>query len=452
MSAETPKKDVKATTPTSTTTAAKTVPIQPTQIWLYATIGCISSIVVFFIGIWLLPTPHYKTGFRTLSELQTHAATIDEWIKMENDNELLPSYENYYKNTFKRTTWYRWKEKCVWLFSRLHIIKQPPFSSPFFATVLENVLQSRLQKGWTGDLIQKLEIKPTSKLVVFGVTQGAFHSVVRDLEQLKKLNIIDENLKLKRPDYYMIFLGNVVNRSPYTLDTFAIMLRLLQENPENIVYLRGTNEFFDYWKDHTLKRELELRCGHLSSEKIPLCESVNKFFDTLPITLYTTMPSWPTENLLNYVRFAAFIGDKRLLGMLDESTYAKFLLTPSTSALETFDLNKRATEPQPESNQLLLRAVIKDILKRDFFEPTEGLSLLSPVDGVIAWNVISAPTEPYQHMYNFFNDAFALILPNSDLNQFLIKLYSRNVKDVKNQLAENKNYLFLLGEKIELLR
>lgn len=446
MSSNSPKKDPNLNT-TPAATAKITIPKTPWK-WWHVAIVSVAPVFIFIISIWLLPTPYYKTGFRTLSELQAHAATLDEWIKMENDNELLPCYENYYQNTFKRTILHRWKEKCVWLLSKLFILQQPPFSSSFFKTILDEVLQDRLKKGWNGDLIQKIEIKSTSKIIIFGPIQGAFHSIVRDLEQLKKLEIIDENLKLKNSDYYMVFLGNVVNRSPYTLDLFSVVLRLLQKNPNNVIYLRGSHEFFDTWKDHTLKRELELRCGQLSTEAIPLRTNVNQFFDTLPITLYTTMPSWSTDQFVNYVKISALTGNKRLFKMLDETTYSKFLISPSQAPLDTFDLKQQPSEPEIESDKLLLRAIVKDILKRESFEPTEGLCLLPPEMGTLAWSVFSSSSEPARHLMQFFYDAFVVIEPEKQLEDWKINLYNRDIRNHSNKKFTISTYLFFTGEKL----
>lgn len=426
VSNQEPKKD---TIPTPAQPASKPIEtktqsaLSTTQRWLYGLYGSLAGIFIFFVGIWLLPTPSYKTGFRTLTELQEHAATLDEWIKMENDNELLPSYEEYYTKTFTPSFWAQWREKLTWVLSRIHLVSPPPFSSSFFATLLKNVLDYRIKQQWTDDCIQKITINPTSKIIVFGVIQGAYHSLVRDLTELKRLNIIDEHLRLKNNDYYMVFLGNVVNRSPYTLDTFSVVLRLMQENPQNIIYLRGTNEFFDYWKDHTLRRELEVRCKKLSKEKIPLASEVNKLFSTLPITLYGMLPTWSPSDMLYYIRLSAFIGDKRLLSMLHEPTYASFLSAPQLQALDTFDLKKRSAQPEPQAEKILLRAVVRDIMKRESYEKTDGLKLLPPQSGDICWHVLSAPTQPYRGAFYFTNDAFAIIEPHSsNLYNFTITL------------------------------
>ena len=403
----------------------------------------IGLVILFIFAVWLLPQPYYKTGFRNLTELKAYAQTIDEWIKMENDNVLFPSYENYYKRTFTRTFWSKWREKFNGLLSRLWLKHEPLFSASFFKTVLEDVTAYRVQKGWQGDFIQKFEVKPTSKIVVFGVVQGVFHSLVRYLEQLKKLGIIDENLKLTSNDYYMVFLGNVVNRSPYTLEIFATILRLLQQNPNHVIYLRGTNEFYAYWKDHTLCRELELRCDYLSLSKIPLVQEVNKFFNTLPITMYATMPAWSSNQEFNFFKLHAYIGDKRLLNLLNEDHYAIFLLN-GTEGPTAFNLLKQDKAKQHESNKLTMRAIVHDIMKRDDYEVTHGLSLLPPEKGIITWAVLSCPSESYQKLYNFSYETFSLITPAQIKKNWLIQSYFRNVKS-NNLSFERQQRLFFVG-------
>lgn len=401
---------------------------------------CVAFLFIFLI--WLLPQPYYTTGFRNLAELQAYAQTIDEWIKMENDNVLFPSYENYYKKKFTKTFWSQWREKFNGLLSFLRLKRQPLFSASFFKTVLEDVTAYRMQKGWHGDFVQKFEVKPTSKIVVFGVVQGAFHSLIRYLEQLKKLGIIDEQLKLISNDYYMVFLGNVVNRSPYTLEIFSVVLRLLQQNPDQIIYLRGTNEFYDYWKDHTLRRELELRCNRFSFSKIPLMQEVNRFFDTLPITVYATMPSWSSKQEFNFFKLHAYISNKQLLSLLNEDRYATFLLNKAEE-LAAFNLSKQEKTKQLESNKLKMKAIIRDIIKRDDYEVTNGLGLLPPEKGILSWTVLSCPSEPYRSAYNFFHDAFCIIEPKEKLDHWLITIRNRDIRKSQGQIFQSKTYTFL---------
>ena len=67
---------------------AEQKPQEPVQTrskkWIFWFVGgvllVLTALVVF------LPQPYYTEGFKTLSELQEYAKTIDEDIKMENDN------------------------------------------------------------------------------------------------------------------------------------------------------------------------------------------------------------------------------------------------------------------------------------------------------------------------------------------------------------------------------
>ena len=399
--------------------------------WL-KTLGIAGLIVIgIFTIIWLIPQPYHARGFSSIADLQKYGGTIDEFIKMDNANYLYPSYEVYYQERYTPNVARALKDKLTWPLYALHLTRPPLFSASFFKTLLEDVTTYRKIKGWQGDFIQKIEVKESSKLVVFGPVQGAYHGLVRYLEQLKDFGIIDENLIVQRPDYYLIFLGNVVNRSPYTLEIFSIVLQLLKKNPENVIYLKGTNEYADYWKQHTLHRELELRCANLSTEPIPLAHEVDEFFNTLPVTLYCTMP-FIDDKKLNYFKCAAFIENDRLLSIIDAPQYATFLKQKSKERLSAFDL-VNGSDNDPEAGNIISRALVRDIRKRDSYEPMEGLRLLPPTKGVPTWCIMSTASEAYQLAFSFFYDAFTIILPGKKIPDWTITLYNRNIMDKNNK-------------------
>ena len=71
--------------------------------------------------------------------------------------------------------------------------------------------------------------------------------------------------------------------SPYILETLTIILRLLQVNPQNVIYLRGEQEIAHNWLQYGLKSELRIRARHLSDARVPLQKDIDAFFNTLPI-------------------------------------------------------------------------------------------------------------------------------------------------------------------------
>ncbi|MFA5306889.1 MAG: hypothetical protein WC365_05555 [Candidatus Babeliales bacterium] len=395
----------------------------------------IASCIAFIL--WLIPHHYHTQGFDTITDLQRYGSTIDEFIKMDNNNYNFPSYESYYQENFGSSLARTLRDKLNWPLYTLHLRRAPYFSASFFATLLDDVTNYRVKRGWQGDFIQKIEVKESSKLVVFGPVQGAYHGLIRYFEKLKELGIVDENLVIKRPDYYLIFLGNVVNRSPYTLEIFSILLELLKKNPENVVYLKGSQEYQENWKMHTLGRELTYKAKGLSSSLVPL---VDEFFNTLPITLYCTMP-FMQGSKLNYFKCAAFIDDDRYFQIIDAPRYATFLKQTSNERLTAFDLNN-GSDNDPEAANIVSRAIIRDIKKRDSYEEMDGLRLLPPTKGIPTWSVLSTSAEPYRIGLKFFHEAFIIITPAKQLANWEITLYNRDMRNKDNNSFKSRTYSF----------
>jgi hypothetical protein len=399
----------------------------------------------FLLVLALLPQPFYKNGFKNLGELQEYATTIDEFIKMDDPNYLFPSYESYYQNRFTPSPYTHLKEKFDWLLYQLHLKSEPLFSPSFFAHTLKTVLSERVKKGWTGNFVQKIDLQLNSKIIVFGVIQGAFHSLVRDLEQLFAMGIIDKNLKIQAPETYIVFLGNVVDRSPYTLEIFSVILRLLATNPDNVIYLKGTHEFPRCWKQHTLRRELELRANKLSTTVIPLEQAVDAFFNTLPLTLYCTLPYTEIEGN-SIFKLSAFIDDPKALHLLANFNPDGFLPRAKDNKIETAPLLTRKDDIFI-TKKATLRAIIRGIKKRESYEKMDGLRLLEPMEGIITWTVLSNPIETHRAMLNFFYDAFVIITPGQSLNDWTITLYNRDLRNVKDKTFKQTPYHFFTGER-----
>lgn len=406
-----------------------------------------AGIVVFVSFIFLLgffwPQPNYTEGFKNLYELKEYAKSIDEWIKMDNQNIANPSYETYYQNKFSKSLPRLFFSKIESFLVRLHIMKRPYFSLSFFRSILKDVGQNRVRRSWQGDFVQKIVIEPTSKIVVFGAVQGAFHSLVRYMEQLVNLDIIDEDLKIKNSDYYMIFLGNAVNRSAYNLEILSIILRLLQNNPENVIYLKGPNEFYEYWREHTLYREMELGFKDLSK----CVEEAKSFFDTLPLTLFGKI-SYFDSRIDDYIKFEPSLRNQELQKKLEiGSLLNPFIRQMLEHRIDMLSLDKEFKREILE--QLISpRAVVQDIRKKYSYQKMNGLRLLDIKNGTSIWTVLSTAAEPYRVFFDFNFDALAVIYPSTDLKNWKISLYNRDIKD-KVVAFGSHSFNFFTGEEIK---
>jgi len=399
----------------------------------------VTLFIMTIVFLLVTPYPRYADCFRNLQEIEAYAKNSTELVPMDTDNTLKPEFNKYYQKfiqTYSKTA----HEKFEWLLSKLRLKRQPLWSISGFKNLLEQATKIHEAKGFKGNIIAKIDAHETSKFVAFGNIQGAFHSLTRDLLKLKELGIIDDTLKIIKPDYYMIFNCDVIDRSPYTLESLTVVLKLIVTNPDRVIYIRGHHEEGNYWQEHTLKAELLVRATVVSKEPIPLEKEVNEFFSTLPFALYISMP--PNNNH-DFVRISRFgFGEDPLL---EEAKYTEFLQKKSSEALSSYGIKDQASEDPNVEEKIKIRVLIKAEKKRQEFQAMEGLRLLPPDKGVTSWTLLSCPTVVYATVLKFFHDAFVIMSAGKTIEDWEITLYSRDRRE--NKPFETKCYNFVEGTK-----
>jgi len=237
---------------------------------------------LIFLILFCFPTFVLTNNFANLGEIQKYAKQKDEFPPIDNLDRLKPDYSSLYqkenggffkKNYNKILRFFRLKEKPIW-------------SAKYFKSMLTDLTRKRELDSFTDDFIIKFTPKAGSRIIIWGDLHGAFHSFSRDLEKIKQLKIINEQLKIIKSDDYFVFNGNLIDQSPYSMETLTLALKLMEVNPGKVFYLRGTHESKEHWHNFGLKRELQIRAKNLSSEEIPLSSLINRFFNTLPLALF----------------------------------------------------------------------------------------------------------------------------------------------------------------------
>jgi len=384
--------------------------------------------------IFLLPRPNFKTGLTSLSAIKSYVATCNEQYTMDTENTIKPDFSKFYA-TMKPTLFSTYKEKGIWLGSLLHLTTPPTWSPSLFKKLLILLAKQRQADGYQGDQIVKITPTTESKIVVFGNIQGAMHSLTRCLGELKQLNIINDELKITNSDNFIVFTGDVVSRSPFTMPTLGIVCKLLAQNPKQVVYLRGNHESKNYWQEHTLKTELQLFASHLGKGDIPLEAEVNAFFNTLPIAAYISLNS---ENNTDFIRISD--AGRSENDKLNESSFGSFLTSKNDSTLAKYSLDKKDEQPA----NIAIKVIFKGEKKRDSYQPHQGLRLLQPDMDSTAWTILSCPTVGYQKAIKFFHDAFAIIQPSKNPDNWTISLYNRDVRT--SDTFKNTQFNLLSGQ------
>ena len=321
-------------------------------------------------------------------------------------------------------------------FSDYHLRIQGNFLTPILQwfsgyahipTLLKNRLDNYLSNNpkKTGDSKEIIKINvPDAHLIIWNDLHGAFHSLVRALKWLKQENIINDNLEIIKDNYFFIFNGDLINKSPYVLETLTLALTLIEKNPKKVFYTQGNHEKNGAWKNFSLRKELQIRIKNVTSLNngiIPLEHEINTFFTSLPKAVYLQN----TENPKNLILISHF---GRNENTIDEEETGDFFLKTDAPPVDFYEITKKVATPTP----LDIKAVIKSEHWKYSRRMKNGLALLDQEAGSITWSVFSSPTSVYQKYMNFFYDAFIILKAQNPIEKSTITLVNRDIRTKNN--------------------
>ncbi len=215
----------------------------------------------------------------------------------------------------------------------------------------------------------KLTAKPRERYIIWGDLQGAAHSFVRTLEELKKRLIIDDNFKLS-PYCTIIILGDAIGRAAYSLEVLVIIFKLILANPKQVIYLQGKHEKDGYWHNFSTYRELDMKLS--SNKKDMAVKILDTFF----------------EELLNKVEIDYVDRHKETRSLLFSLLgFEKMRMAPTN----------------------VITTQLKSIDFEFVYRPIKGIAFCEPESGVTTWLVFSSPTYTSKSLYDFSNDSFCIL-------------------------------------------
>lgn len=352
-------------------------------------------------------------AFTNLTDMQNYAQEYPEFPKADNNDWNDPVYETFYKQLAPNRIQ---QFLNAWGFGQ-----KSSWNIYSFAELLKEQIATRERQNLTGRQVAKLIIDQPITLYIFGDVQGAFHSLIRSLTFLKERNVLDDDLTLIQPNTYIVFNGDFVDRSAYSLESLEVVMLLLQKNPNNVFYIRGKHEDKDYWHNFGLKRELNQRAQALlpvnaPAKAIPMGNLMRRFFNTLPLALYIATHKKPTE--LIRISHAG-----RNSPELKEHLFSDFFTRPSEK-ISYFDVtrkNKSAVTPH-------ISALITTESWLKEHRAQQGLGLLDQDLGTTAWSIVSTPIMAYQNYYQFYYDALVEMRVNIPISESTITLWNNDIK------------------------
>ncbi|MEE3285642.1 MAG: metallophosphoesterase family protein [Planctomycetota bacterium] len=201
-------------------------------------------------------------------------------------------------------------------------VGEKPVREEFFDTRRAYFMRSAIRFQ---PFAQKLVAEPGSELIFHGDFHGDIRSFISTLEWLNRSGRMS-GFQIKRPNTYMVFLGDYTDRGAYGVEVIYTLLRLKLANPHRVFFVRGNHEDFQLTARYGFLKEVQTKYGR---DTMPL--SIWRMYDFLPVVIYAGVgddyvqcnhggmePGFDPRPLLNAT-------GPRKFRMLGELSRAKFL-------------------------------------------------------------------------------------------------------------------------------
>lgn len=156
-----------------------------------------------------------------------------------------------------------------------------------FTEQLEQHAQQFKKEGINHDhhfgYIEKFDLKASDNPQIYmrADLHGDLKSLIENLRSLKEQGLLDDQYKC-RPGVHLVFLGDYCDRGQYGTQILQMLMKLREENPNQVHLIRGNHESTDVNRDFGGKDDNLMRV--LDDDKAN--EALQKFYETMSLTSY----------------------------------------------------------------------------------------------------------------------------------------------------------------------
>jgi Calcineurin-like phosphoesterase len=138
--------------------------------------------------------------------------------------------------------------------------------------------------------VQKLIINPGTVIAFRGDLHGDIHSLLEFVKSLQDEGYLNKDngfVITNKNDFYIIVLGDYVDRGLYGTEVWYTLMRLKIENPHNVFMLRGNHEDTAIASHYGFEKEFREKFQTLRPEVLTnFYNLITRLFDFLPVALY----------------------------------------------------------------------------------------------------------------------------------------------------------------------
>ena len=150
---------------------------------------------------------------------------------------------------------------------------------------------------------QKKLVEPGTSIKFIGDLHGDMHVFMLILFDLYNKKILHDDYTIA-PNCLLVFLGDYIDRGPYSLDVFAFVMYLKMKNPEQVIVLRGNHEeHTETVCDSQVPNLVQVLAPHDPKEQKMLMLEFNKVYNLLPAVAYIGVEQ-PESHHIDYIMAA----------------------------------------------------------------------------------------------------------------------------------------------------
>ena len=128
-----------------------------------------------------------------------------------------------------------------------------------------------------------MKLNKADKLYIVGDIHSSLYNLLQIVFKLMVDDVIDDSLKVQK-DKYLVFLGDIVDRGPYSIECLMVVFKLKLLNPARVLILSGNHESPKQYKKYGFKYELDAELlGEDADEIIKNCAEL---LTNLPIVAF----------------------------------------------------------------------------------------------------------------------------------------------------------------------
>ena len=106
--------------------------------------------------------------------------------------------------------------------------------------------------------VQKLKVLDNdAKFCIIGDIHSSLHSLLGILFKIKNEYFKDISNMILKHNRYLIFLGDIIDRGPYSMELLLLILGLKSKNFNNVIIINGNHEDYSLYSKHGTKEEYD---------------------------------------------------------------------------------------------------------------------------------------------------------------------------------------------------